>query len=91
MAITASMRPGLGRIIYAGSNSYIVFRFRSSKEDLDHTVLNQPESDLDGLVRFWPNTSGLESSHRARIIGPSRFTCKHRQQSQKWLLACVYF
>lgn len=60
-----------------------LFRFHSSKEDPDHIVLNQSESDLGGPVRFWPNASGLESSQHARIIGASCFTCTHRQQSQK--------
>ena len=35
-----------------------------------HTVQNRPGSDLNGLVRFWPNTSGLEASRCAGIIGP---------------------
>ena len=43
----------------------------SSEEGLDHIVWNWPGSNLDGLVRFWPNTSGLEASQCARIIGPS--------------------
>ena len=27
---------------------------------MDHTVQNRPGSDLDGLVRVWPNASGLD-------------------------------
>jgi len=34
------------------------------------TVQNQPGSDLDDMVRFWPDVSGLEASRFARIIGP---------------------
>ena len=34
------------------------------------TVQNRPGSDLDGLVRVWPNASGLEASRCAGIIGP---------------------
>ena len=30
---------------------------------------NRPGSDLDGLVRFWPNASGLEAGWCAGIIG----------------------
>ena len=32
---------------------------------------NRPGSDLDGLVRVWPNVSGLEASWCAGIIQPS--------------------
>ena len=35
-----------------------------------HTVQNWPRSDLVGLVRVWPNASGLEASWCAGIIGP---------------------
>ena len=31
---------------------------------------NRPGSDLDGLLRVWPNTSGLEASWCAGIIRP---------------------
>ena len=31
---------------------------------------SRPGSDLDGLVRVWPNTSGLEACCCAGIIGP---------------------
>ena len=44
--------------------------FHSSKEGSEHIVQNRPESDLDGLVRFWPNASGPEASQCARVIGP---------------------
>ena len=44
-------------------------RFRSSKEGPDHFVPDWPRSDLDVLVRFWPNASGPEASRCARIIG----------------------
>ena len=37
---------------------------------MDHIVQNRPGSDLDGLVRVWPKTSGLEASRCAGIIGP---------------------
>ena len=36
---------------------------------MDHTVQNRPGSGLDGLVRVWPNASGLEASWGVRIIG----------------------
>ena len=41
------------------------------KEGRDHTAQNRPGSDLGGLVRVWPNGSGLEASWCAGIIGPS--------------------
>ena len=47
-------------------------RFSSvfSKEGMDHIAQNRPGSGLDGLVRVWPNASGLEASWCAGIIGP---------------------
>ena len=40
---------------------------------LDHTVQNQPRSDLvlADCIRFWPNRSGPEASWCTRIIGPA--------------------
>ena len=55
MAVTASEQP---------------FQFRFSKQGMDHITQNRPGSDLDGLVRVWPNASGLEASRCAGIIGP---------------------
>ena len=57
------------RIRLPGSVSAPFFSFSFfSKED--HIMQNRPGSDLDGLVRVWPNTSGLEASWCAGIIGP---------------------
>ena len=67
MAITASVRPELGRIVYAASDFPYPIRFRSSKEGPDHTEQNRAGSDP---VRFWPNASGPEASRCARLIGP---------------------
>ena len=50
IVLTASMQPESGRIIHAGSDF--------SKEGLHRFVQNRFGSDLDGLVRFWPNASG---------------------------------
>ena len=61
MAITASMQPELGRIVYARSDFSHPFQLHFSKEGMDHIVQNRPGSDLDGLVRVWPNASGLEA------------------------------
>ena len=36
------------------------FQLRFSKEGTDPIVQNRPRSDLDGLVRVWPNVSVLE-------------------------------
>ena len=73
MAITASVQPESARIVYARSDFPHPFQFLFfffSKEGMDHTVQNQPGSDLDGLVIVWPNASGLEASRCAGIIGP---------------------
>ena len=69
MAITASVQPESGRIVYAGSDFLYRFQLRFSQEGMDHIVQNRPGSDLDGLVRVWPNTSVPESSWLAGIIG----------------------
>ena len=50
--------------------SCIRFGSGSAKEGPDHTEKNLPGSDLDDLVRFWPNGSGPEASRCARIIRP---------------------
>ena len=45
-----------------------------SKEDLHHIVKNRPGSDLDGLVRVWPNAScpsrskPVVKNYRARFL-----------------------
>ena len=41
------------------------------QRSMGHIVHNWPRSDLDGLVRVWPNTAVLEASCCAGIIGPS--------------------
>ena len=73
MAITASVQPESGRIVYAGSDFPHPFQLRFfflSKEGMSHIVQNRPGSDLRGLVRVWPNASDLEASWCAGIIGP---------------------
>ena len=54
----------------AHPTSRIRFSSVFSKEGMDHIVQIRPGSDLDGMVRVWPNTSGLEASRCAGIIGP---------------------
>ena len=70
MAVTASVQPESGRIVYAGSDFPHPFQFRFSKQGMDHFVQNRPSPDLAGLVRVWPNASGLEASWCAGIIWP---------------------
>ena len=70
MAITASMQPELGRIVYARSDFSHPFQLHFSKEGMDHIVQNRPGSDLDGLVRVWPNASGPEASGVQESLGP---------------------
>ena len=38
---------------------------------MDHIVKNRPGYKLDGLVRVWPNASGLEVSRCVGIIWPT--------------------
>ena len=61
-------QPGL--YIYARSDFLHPFQFHFSTEGMDHIALNQLRSNLDSLVRAWQNTSGLEGSQCAGIIGP---------------------
>ena len=70
MAVTASVQPESGRIVYAGSDPPHQFQFRFSKEVMGHTVQNRPSSYLEGLVRVWPNRSGPEASRCAGITWP---------------------
>ena len=70
MAIMASVQPGSGQIVYAGSDFPHPFQLCFSKEGMDHIVQNRTGSDLDGLVRVWPNTSGPEASWCPGIIRP---------------------
>ena len=70
MATCNQNRPRLYIYIYARSDLPHPFQFRLSKEGTDHIVQNWPGSDLDGLVRVWPNASGLEASWCAGIVWP---------------------
>ena len=54
----------------AGSDFLHPLQLRFSKEGVDHIVQNRPGSDLDGLVRVWPNTSGAEAGSCAGITWP---------------------
>ena len=49
--------------------SSLFLSFFFFKEGVYHTVQNLPGSDLDGLVRCWPNASGPEASPCAGITG----------------------
>jgi len=69
MAITASVQPESAQIVYARSDLPHPFKFHFSTEGMDHIALNQLRSNLDSLVRAWQNTSGLEGSQCAGIIG----------------------
>ena len=68
--LKASVQPESVRIVYARSDFLHLFQFRFSKEGMDHIAQNQPGSDLYGLVRVWPNASGLEASRCAGITWP---------------------
>ena len=85
MAIMDNMQSESGWIVYAGSDFPHLFQFCFSKEGMDHIVQNRPRSDLDGLVRVWPNTSGLKANWCAGIIWPG-FSVSGRMQ-----LACYQF
>ena len=74
MAITASVQLESGRIVYARSDLphpfQHLFFLSFFKTQIIIIVQNRPGSDLDGLVRVWPNASCLEASQCAGIIGP---------------------
>ena len=70
MAVTASVQPAPGHIVYARSDFPHPIQFSISKDGMDYIVRNRPGSDLDGLVRVWTTASGLQASRCAGIIGP---------------------
>ena len=71
MAITASVQPESGRIVYMPDpTSRISFSSVVFKDGMDHVAQNRPGSNLGGLVRVWPNASGLEASRCAGAIWP---------------------
>ena len=74
MVIMASVQPEAGQVVYARSNFPYPFQFHFSREGIYisnyHIVQNQPGSDLDGLVRIWPNSSAPEASWCTRFIRP---------------------
>ena len=59
-----------GSYNYAESDFPHPFQLRFCKEGMDHIVPDRPGSDLDALVRVWPNAPGLEASRCAGIIWP---------------------
>ena len=69
MVIKASVQPESARTTYARSGFPHPFQFRFSKEGLNYIVQYRPGSEMDGLVSVWPNTSGMEASRCAGIIG----------------------
>ena len=87
-AIIASVWPESGWVVCVGSDFLHPIQLHSSEEGPDQHVENWPGSDLDGLVRFWPNTSALEVSQCARVtvtvwakwLRPgNKLACKNRQ------------
>ena len=77
MAITASVQPESGRILYAGSDLPHPFQLRLSKEDIDRIVQNRPRSNLDGLVRVWVKRmawkqTGVQESSGRFLAGRNR-------------------
>ena len=66
MAITTSVQPELGRVVYTGTNFPHLFWFSSSKEGPDHAMQNWLRSDLVGLVWSWPKASGPVASQCAK-------------------------
>ena len=59
------LQPELGWNVYM---SDLTSQLHFSKEG---SMFILCKTDLDGLVRVWPNASSLEASRSARIIGPS--------------------
>ena len=70
MAITASVQPESGRVVYAGSDFPHPFQFCFSKEGVGHSMQNRPGSDLDGLARVWLHSFDLKATCCAGIIWP---------------------
>ena len=66
MAVTARIGPDH----ISSPTSCIRFSSIFSNKGMDHTLQNWPGSDLDGLVRVWPNASGQVASRCAGIIEP---------------------
>ena len=64
-----SLRPACSQN-RAGSDFPHPFQLRFSKEGMGHTVQNRPGSEMDGLVRVWPDTSGLKASRCTGITWP---------------------
>ena len=62
-----------------------------NKAQITITLQNRPGSNLDGLVKVWPNTSGPEASQCARIIRPGsgRMQAAHHQ-FPTFRLGCVF-
>ena len=70
MAASANEQQESARIVCARSDFPHPFQFRFSEEGMGQIAQNRPGSGLDGLVRVWPNASGLEASRCAGIIWP---------------------
>ena len=62
----------------------------SSKEGRDHIVQNRPRSDLDGLVRVWPNASVWKQAGVQESFGPvSGRTQPTRYQFPTFILGSI--
>ena len=69
MAVTASMQPELGHIVYAGSNFPHPFQLHFSKEDMDHIVQNRSRWPGQGLARrIWSGSKPRRRNHLARFL-----------------------
>ena len=66
-------------------------RFSSvfSKEGTDHIVQNGPGSDLDGLVRVWPNASGLEARLLCSFTDDVPDYCVQNQLGLRFISGCL--
>ena len=79
MAITTSVQPESGWIVYVGSDFPHLIQFHFSKEGMDRVVQTDqdliwcPRSDLvlADCVRFWPKWPGLEARWCARAVWPA--------------------
>ena len=101
MAITASMQPLPGRIVYAGSDFSHAILSRSSKEGLDHIVSHQVSAKRiwsgskpvckNHRAQFWQNTNGpLPLSHFQTRLHSFTDGLDHTVQNQTgsdWVLA----
>ena len=67
-AVTASVQPESGRIVYAGPDFPHPIRFRSSKEGPDHIVQSEWLDRLWPNAKIWSGSKPVCRNHRGRFV-----------------------